>query len=423
MAYAGAAVGHAVAGLRNSEKPLVTLNTTGVELNERPRRAEEYSAKAEAHQSADSPDKNWDARAAELDKRAQLVAEAEARDDFRRQLFHIVAEAIALVVLIFGGVIFYMEYEDWDFVDALYFVTVTCTAVGYGDMYPTDDLGKIITVIYVTLGLLVLAASLGTWSSVIAERLQRAAAEKNHDEQHPPGFCKSPDRRRITTAVFFLVLFVAVGTMFYGGYDDGVDSFSYVDGLYLSVMTITTVGYGDISPQNSSMRLFTVFYILFGVALFANCIQVLVTVYVRNEIKRKQKRQLSKQITIAELRQFGGSDCKLDKCEFALAKLVAQGKITHKEIAQCYKQFKAMDVDHSGLIDMTDIQMMQDGITEEAHAPSIRQSAELRNKEIDSEITHMQQLHRQKKFASNDSTQDSSLRPDENDIIYNFPMA
>ena len=75
---------------------------------------------------------------------------------------------------------------------------------------------------------------------------------------------------------------------------------------------------------------------------------MLATVYVRNEIKRKQKRQLSKQITTVELRQFGGSDRKLDRCEFALAKLVAQGKISHKEIAECYKQFKAMDVDHSG---------------------------------------------------------------------------
>ena len=76
-----------------------------------------------------------------------------------------------------------------------------------------------------------------------------------------------------------LCLGILVGTLFFGAYDDGQDSFSYVDALYLSVMTITTVGYGDLSPQNRSMRLFTVFYILFGVALFANCIQVLATVY------------------------------------------------------------------------------------------------------------------------------------------------
>ena len=60
-----------------------------------------------------------------------------------------------------------MEYEGWSFVDSLYFVMVTVTAVGYGDMTPTDNLSKIFTVVYVALGLLVLAFSLGTWSGAL----------------------------------------------------------------------------------------------------------------------------------------------------------------------------------------------------------------------------------------------------------------
>ena len=37
-----------------------------------------------------------------------------------------------------------------------------------------------------------------------------------------------------------------------------------VDAIYLTVVTISTVGYGDISPSTEGMRVFTCVYILFG---------------------------------------------------------------------------------------------------------------------------------------------------------------
>ena len=40
-----------------------------------------------------------------------------------------------------------------------------------------------------------------------------------------------------------------------------------VDALYFSVVTISTVGYGDISPSTDGSRLFTTIYILFGVTI------------------------------------------------------------------------------------------------------------------------------------------------------------
>jgi voltage-gated potassium channel Kch len=42
---------------------------------------------------------------------------------------------------------------------------------------------------------------------------------------------------------------------------------SRVDALYFSVATLTTVGYGDFSPQTAAGKLFTVVYVLVGVGL------------------------------------------------------------------------------------------------------------------------------------------------------------
>ena len=46
-----------------------------------------------------------------------------------------------------------------------------------------------------------------------------------------------------------------------------VEHLSPVDALYFSVTTLTTVGYGDFSPQTTAGKLFTVVYVLVGVGI------------------------------------------------------------------------------------------------------------------------------------------------------------
>lgn len=52
-----------------------------------------------------------------------------------------------LSVLILGAITFHL-LEGWSFVDAFYFVTMTATTVGYGDLTPTTPVSKIITILY-----------------------------------------------------------------------------------------------------------------------------------------------------------------------------------------------------------------------------------------------------------------------------------
>ena len=57
---------------------------------------------------------------------------------------------------------------------------------------------------------------------------------------------------------------VTLGTLIYSLRE----GWSIVDSLYFSVMTLTTIGYGDFAPTSSGMRLYTVVYSIMGIGLF-----------------------------------------------------------------------------------------------------------------------------------------------------------
>lgn len=57
------------------------------------------------------------------------------------------AVLLVFLVLIFGT-IFYHFVESWCWIDAFYFTTVTLTTIGYGDLYPTHEVSKILTSIF-----------------------------------------------------------------------------------------------------------------------------------------------------------------------------------------------------------------------------------------------------------------------------------
>jgi voltage-gated potassium channel len=61
------------------------------------------------------------------------------------------------------------------------------------------------------------------------------------------------------------VVAIASGTGFYSL----VEGLRFVDALYFSVITLTTVGYGDFAPETDAGKLFTSAYVLVGIGILA----------------------------------------------------------------------------------------------------------------------------------------------------------
>src|SRR3954471_16254526 len=64
---------------------------------------------------------------------------------------------------------------------------------------------------------------------------------------------------------------ILIATIFYWL----VEGWSLLDAVYFSVVTIATVGYGDLSPHTTLGKLFTIGYIVSGIGIFVAAITAL----------------------------------------------------------------------------------------------------------------------------------------------------
>lgn len=64
------------------------------------------------------------------------------------------------------------------------------------------------------------------------------------------------------------ILALTIGTIVY----HLVEHFSWLDSYYFSVITLTTVGYGDLTPHTDAGKIFTTFYVLFGIGIITTFI-------------------------------------------------------------------------------------------------------------------------------------------------------
>src|SRR3989344_693926 len=68
----------------------------------------------------------------------------------------------------------------------------------------------------------------------------------------------------IRTGLMIYALLIIFGTIFY----QIVERWNWLDSLYFSVITLATVGYGDLHPTQDISKVFTMIYVLVGVGFF-----------------------------------------------------------------------------------------------------------------------------------------------------------
>ncbi|HMH31247.1 MAG TPA: potassium channel family protein [Methylomirabilota bacterium] len=86
--------------------------------------------------------------------------------------------ALALITIGSGTIIFHFV-EKISYLDAYYFSVVTLATVGYGDITPHTDLGKVITTFYILIGVGIITTFISATARRRAERRQERRDKKD----------------------------------------------------------------------------------------------------------------------------------------------------------------------------------------------------------------------------------------------------
>jgi len=90
---------------------------------------------------------------------------------------------------------------------------------------------------------------------------------------------------RVLVAIFTGL--IGIGTLFYHHYE----RLSWLDSMYFSVITLSTVGYGDITPQTPAGKVFTMIYILIGVSILVGVANILGRQIVSERLEKKDRKK------------------------------------------------------------------------------------------------------------------------------------
>ncbi|UKM63708.1 potassium channel family protein [Flavobacteriaceae bacterium GSB9] len=91
--------------------------------------------------------------------------------------------------------------------------------------------------------------------------------------------------------LFLFVIFLLIGsTLFYYQYENWL----VIDALYFSVMTMSTVGYGDFVPNTVTSKIFTIIFTFLSIGAFVALTANMIQLSIDNSHKKVWKRNKSK---------------------------------------------------------------------------------------------------------------------------------
>ncbi len=95
-------------------------------------------------------------------------------------------------------------------------------------------------------------------------------------------------------ALAMMLLVMLIGTL---GYKFISDSYSWIEALYMTIITTTTVGFGEVHPSGDNEKLFTIFLIITSISIFGYVVSV-ISEFIANGrfFEQINKRKMQKQI-------------------------------------------------------------------------------------------------------------------------------
>lgn len=221
-------------------------------------------------------------------------------------------------VLVIAGALTLHLFMGLSWLTATYVVFQIITTVGYGDFTVEGHTAKFVMGIYCFLMLFVMSFVLNIIidyiqtkaNDRIREKLREAEISANEDISTPEqAAAKHSARNKLISSGGLFLAFLTFGAVFYRLYEPCTCSYgqSHVDGCieypvekcmetggyvkswqeswYMSIVTLSTIGFGDHTPRSRLGRIVGCFWMLFGCASMTNLLGAMADFISANEHK------------------------------------------------------------------------------------------------------------------------------------------
>jgi voltage-gated potassium channel len=171
--------------------------------------------------------------------------------------------------------------------------------------------------------------------------------------------------KRLATAIGLLVLAIVTGMLGYRY----LEGFTWFEAYYMSLVTLSTVGFGEVFPLSFEGRVFTSFLILFNIGFFAYAISTITSILTDGDLKTFLKsfymlqriQQLKNHTVVCGYGLHGSELCK------ALARKNIPFVVVEQDPARI-ERFKQQNDYHYIQGDATDDKVLQAACIEKASA-------------------------------------------------------
>ncbi|KVH94549.1 Ion transport 2 [Cynara cardunculus var. scolymus] len=235
------------------------------------------------------------------------------------------AALLLILYLSLGVFIYYFNRDHFSglethpLVDALYFCIVTMCTIGYGDIAPVTPSAKLFSCFFVLVGfgfIDIMLSGVVNYVLDLQENMVLKSIRMNHaglymvnnkgleETRFSPidyifDFAKGRMRIRLKVGLALGVVLLSIGmgtvVLFF------VEGLDWIDSLYLSVLSVTTVGYGDKAFETLPGRLFASIWLLFSTLMVARSFLYLTEARIDKRHRRLANCVLHRQITVKDL--------------------------------------------------------------------------------------------------------------------------
>lgn len=164
-------------------------------------------------------------------------------------------------------------------------------------------------------------------------------------------FCS---RNKILVIIWKLAIFACL----WGGlYVFIEDDWSWIDGAYYTIITGTTIGYGDITPATWTGRLLSIFFVPCAVVFIGNQLGEIGPLILNGDASsRKLQKLMNVDLSLeAILDMDDDGDGSVTEYEFMKFMLVRTEIVEEESLVELHKRFQALDKDGSGALDKNDL--------------------------------------------------------------------